>query len=120
MRLSDLLGAEVVDRDGRSLGRVRDVRLVQDGPIQGTFGAGLRIEGLVVGRVAVASRLGYDREGVEAPWLVARIARVLSRDSRHVPWSDVVRVADRRVELACRGDELLAPTPLRHLPGAES
>ena len=38
MRLTDLLGAEVVDRCGQPAGRVRDVRLVQDGPLIGGFG----------------------------------------------------------------------------------
>jgi sporulation protein YlmC with PRC-barrel domain len=38
MRLTDLLGAEVVDRSGQHAGRVHDVRLVQDGPLVGGFG----------------------------------------------------------------------------------
>ena len=38
MRLTDLLGAEVVDRCGQPAGRVHDVRLVQDGPLIGGFG----------------------------------------------------------------------------------
>jgi hypothetical protein len=61
MRLSDLLGAEVLDEAGRSAGRVHDVRLVQDGPVVGGFGAALRLDGLLVGRRAVGARLGYDR-----------------------------------------------------------
>ena len=50
MRLSDLLGSEVVDADGHTLGHVRDVRLVADGPPQGDFGPALRLHGLLVGR----------------------------------------------------------------------
>ena len=42
MRLSELLGCVVVDERGRSAGRVHDVRLVQDGPPVGQFGASLR------------------------------------------------------------------------------
>jgi sporulation protein YlmC with PRC-barrel domain len=38
MRLSELLGAEVVDEAGRSAGRVHDVRLVQDGPVVAASG----------------------------------------------------------------------------------
>jgi sporulation protein YlmC with PRC-barrel domain len=45
MRLTDLLGAEVIDQEGRSAGRVHDVRLVQDGPPVGGFGASLRVAG---------------------------------------------------------------------------
>jgi len=53
MRLSELLGCVVVDERGRLVGRVHDVRLVQDGPPIGQFGASLRLLGLLVGRHAV-------------------------------------------------------------------
>ena len=55
MRLTDLLGAEVVDRCGQRAGRVHDVHLVQDGPLVGGFGAGLRLGRLIVGRRAVGA-----------------------------------------------------------------
>jgi hypothetical protein len=58
MRLSELLGAEAVDQAGRSACHVHDVRLVQDGPLVGGFGASLRVDGLLVGRRAVGARLG--------------------------------------------------------------
>ena len=45
MRLTDLLGVEVIDQEGRSAGQVHDVRLVQDGPLVGGFGASLRVAG---------------------------------------------------------------------------
>ena len=118
MNLSDLLGASVFDRDGVDLGRVRDVRLVQDGPVQGTFGAGLRLQGLIVGPVAVSSRLGYGRLGVDRPWLVAAVAHRLNRDSRYVAWADVVRLGDRRIEVDRRAGELHPPIPLPQLRGA--
>lgn len=77
MRLSELLGAEVVDEHGRSAGRVHDVRLEQDGPMIGTFGASLRLAGLIVGRRALAARFGSSeffsvrshlRNGSPASW----------------------------------------------------
>ena len=61
MRLTDLLGAEVVARCGQPAGRVHDVRLVQDGPVVDGFGAALRLDGLLVGGRAVGARLGYER-----------------------------------------------------------
>jgi hypothetical protein len=67
MRLTELLGAEVVDQAGQLAGRVHDVRLVQDGPLVGGFGASLRLDGLVVGRRAVGARLGYDRRRMRGP-----------------------------------------------------
>ena len=99
MRLSDLLGAVVVDRDGTVVGRVRDARLVQDGPIQGTFGAGLRLVGLIVGPVAVGSRLGFRRPDVTAPAIIARPVRVLDARTRYVPWDAVAEVEHRTIRL---------------------
>jgi len=99
MHLSDLLGAEVVDAHGIGIGRVRDARLVQDGPIQGTFGAGLRLAGLVVGPVAVGSRLGFRRPGVRSPAIIARPVRWLDARTRLVPWDAVVEVEGRTIRL---------------------
>ena len=89
MRLSDLLGTEVVDSLGQSVGRVHDVRLVQDGPLQPNMMAALRLAGLVVGSGAVAGRLGYDRGEVQGPWLIATVARRLAARARYVPWEQV-------------------------------
>jgi hypothetical protein len=102
VKLSDLLGQRVVDADGVELGRVHDVRLVQDGPPVGPFGAGLRVCELVVGPRAVASRLGYDRADVSAPWLVATVARHLRRGARMVPWDAVERMGGGVIELRAR------------------
>ena len=73
MRLSDLLGADVVDEAGRSAGHVHDVRLVQDGPLVGGFGASLRVGGLIVGRRSIGARLGYERREMRGP-LVVKLA----------------------------------------------
>ncbi|MGN6694919.1 MAG: PRC-barrel domain-containing protein [Aquihabitans sp.] len=106
MRLSDLLGAEVLDADGAVVGRVRDARLVQDGPMQGTFGAGLRLVGLIVGPAALGSRLGFRRSGVDAPAIVARPLRILDATTRYVPWESVVEVEGRCIRLDRRAAEL--------------
>ena len=112
MNLSDFLGASVRDADGRALGAVRDVRLVQDGPIQGTFGASLRVQGLIVGDMAVSSRLGYDRAGVRGPWLVAKVVSRLQRDARWVPWDEVEAVTSTTIQLRCTAGALSSPEPL--------
>jgi hypothetical protein len=70
MNLSDLLACVVVDDSGAELGRVRDVRLVRDGPILGTFGVSLRLSELVVGIGGLGARLGYGRGDVERPALL--------------------------------------------------
>jgi hypothetical protein len=119
MRLSELLGTEVRDVDGVRVGRVHDVRLVQDGPLLGSFGAALRVDGLVVGqggRNGVAVRLGYHRQRVNGPYVLNRLVLAMERGARFVPWSavdhvdrDVVRVGSRIDELPRLRDHDPAP-----------
>ena len=93
MRLADVIGSRVVDSDGRDIGRVGDVWLIQDGPPIGVFGAALTVEALVIGRFGLASRAGYEREGVRGP---APIAWFLHRQTAHRPivrWSSGVASA---------------------------
>jgi len=95
MRLSEVMGARVTTDDGRHLGRVRDVRLVQDGPTIGEWGASLRLHELVVGHGSVGARLGYRHGGVRAPWLV----RMVFGRGRPVtiPWEAVRESRDDRI-----------------------
>jgi sporulation protein YlmC with PRC-barrel domain len=101
MRLSDLLEVEVVDRNGDRIGHVHDVRLVQDGPPLGTWGAALRLEALVVGRGSVGTRLGITRPKMKGPWILKllfarqRASRVL------IPWDRVREVGADRVTADC-------------------
>ena len=107
MRLSDLFDSEVLDADGNTIGRVQDVRVVQDGPIQGTFGAALRVQGLVVGRPALGARLGLDRAGVTGPWILKAFFRAIRTDL-YVEWERVRSIEQDRVVI--RGTEQdLAP-----------
>jgi hypothetical protein len=87
VRSAELLGLPVVGPGGEQLGKVLDVRLVQDGPLLGAFAA-LRIEGLIVGTRRTASRLGYDRFDVHGPWLLAVCVRYLTRHTRYLLWDD--------------------------------
>ena len=89
MRLSDLLDREVVGPDGGSLGRVRDVRLVPRLPVDSGGDARLRVDALVIGGGGIGVRLGYERNGVRGPWLLAAIARRLERGLDEVAWSDI-------------------------------
>jgi sporulation protein YlmC with PRC-barrel domain len=109
MRLTDLLGAEVVDQAGGSAGRVHDVRLVQDGPVLGGFGAALRLDGLIVGRRAVGARLGYERSEMRGPLLVKLVAGWLRHDGRYVPWDRVRAVEPHRIHISGSADDLPQP-----------
>jgi sporulation protein YlmC with PRC-barrel domain len=99
VRLSDLIHAQVVDASGRSLGKIDDVRLAQDGPKLGQFGPALRIEGLVVGASALGVRLGFHRTAVRGPALLNAIFGRLERRARYIPWEQVVSVDDGCVKV---------------------
>ena len=87
MRLSELLEAHVVDGEGQAVGKVVDVRLIQDGPVMEGFGAALRVKGFVVGRRGLGTRLGFHRGGLRGPGLL----RVLLASARrsYFAWSQV-------------------------------
>jgi hypothetical protein len=109
MRLTDLLGAEVVDQAGRSAGKVHDVRLVQDGPLVGGFGAALRVDGLIVGRRAVGARLGYERRTMGGPLLVKLVAGWLHHGGRYVAWDRVRAIEPDRIHISGSADDLPRP-----------
>ncbi len=88
MRMSDLMACDVYAADGRRLGRVRDVRLVMDGPIRGTLAA-LRVDALIVGGSAVAGRLGYLRGGVRGPAIVSALMRRLEARAVVIDAADI-------------------------------
>ena len=91
MQMSDVMGVPVVDAGGTRLGRVADVRLVQDGPYIEGFGNALRVDAVVVGRGGIASRLGYVRGGVRGPWLLRVLAILLEGRAFLIPWTDMQR-----------------------------
>jgi sporulation protein YlmC with PRC-barrel domain len=113
VRLTDLLGATVVDEGGRLLGVVTDVRLVQDGPLQGTFGAALRVHGLVVGRTSVGAHLGFDRANVRGPWLLKGLVGAVQGRPRYVDWSRIRSIEPRLVRVAASPDGLPFAEPAR-------
>jgi uncharacterized protein YrrD len=109
MRLSELLGAEVVDQAGRNAGHVHDVRLVQDGPLVGGFGASLRLDGLIVGRRAVGARLGYERRGMKGPLPVKLLAGWLHHDGRYVAWDRIRSIEPERILISGSAEDLPQP-----------
>jgi hypothetical protein len=87
MRASDLIGREVTDATGTSIGVITDLRCVQDGPLRGA-NASLRIDSMLVSGHHTGSVLGYDRRR-QGPALVRLVVHWLHRDMTTVPWSAV-------------------------------
>src|SRR5215207_5668426 len=111
MLLSDLLRALVHDADGRDIGSVDDVLLVQDGPYVEGFGNGLRVDGVVVGRAGLGVRLGYHRKPVNGPWLLRRMFTAIERRARYVPWDIVTAWEGDVVTTSARAADLGPPGP---------
>ena len=110
MRLSEILGKDVIDEQGARAGRVHDVRVRQDGPVTSGVDAALRVEGLVVGRGGVAERLGYHRTGARGPWIVQRL--LARHQPKFVPWTRVRVIDDDRVVIAGSCQDLDDAPPL--------
>jgi hypothetical protein len=91
MKLSELLGREVVTNTGEALGKVCEALLVQDGPLlPGTTSASFRLHGLAVRPHALGARLGYYQGTVGGPWLLKQLFR---RPPKIVPWGAVLSLA---------------------------
>ena len=110
MRVSDLLETRVVDTNGRSLGQVRDVDLIQDGPLRSSGQAALRVHGLITGRFAIATRLGYTtREGIAenretptGPLPICALVRWLqTRREPYIRWEDILAIEDDKITVSC-------------------
>jgi hypothetical protein len=110
MRLSELLEREAVDSNGAALGRVKDVRLVQDGPAGGAFGAALRIDGVVIGRSAIGVRLGFHRGRVRGPWPLKVLFGGLERRACFVPWDQLEIEDDGPIVVTGSPQEIPADT----------
>ena len=117
MRLSDLLHKEVFDANGQRAGHVYDVRVIQDGPVTSGFDAALRVHGLIIGRGALANRLGYGRGGARGPWLIRAILEARHKPTL-VPWHRVRAIEADRILISGSRDDLERARPVSDLRGA--
>ncbi|MGZ4136755.1 MAG: hypothetical protein ACXVPX_04210 [Actinomycetota bacterium] len=99
MRAAQLLGKEVLDRAGRSLGEVHDIRMVRQGPPIGGFAASFQVHSLVVGAVALGSRLGLGRADVRGPWPLKALMAWLHDDLVSVHWSEVWAIEEHVIRV---------------------
>ncbi|ABK69694.1 PRC-barrel domain-containing protein [Mycolicibacterium smegmatis] len=98
MQLSDLLGLVVTDAGHHRVGTVIDVRLTVAGSATENPPAP-RLAGLVVSPHTRSSFLGYERTGINAPAVIAAIARWRHRGTFVVEWADIARIGVDRVIL---------------------
>ena len=98
MILGDLLDSPVLGPDGARVGFVVDVRFALDGPLDGLLAAP-RLHGLLVSPRTGTSFLGYERNGVNAPALLARWFAWRHRGTFLVHWTDVESVTGDAVAL---------------------
>jgi hypothetical protein len=118
MRLSELLGLDVTDLDSRRVGSVADIRLVQDGPLVGPYGASLRLSGLIVVEHRHFRLLGYERD--VGPWFIRWLVHRLTGRVTFVPWEAVVGLTSSTVRIHHRTQDCqqLHELPDRRQAGA--
>jgi len=98
MILTELLGSDAVDADGRRLGAVVDVRLEISGAPRQLL-AETKVTGLLVSPRSRLSTWGYERGGAYGPAVIALVQRWLHRGMFLVAWEDVARVDEGVVRL---------------------
>ncbi|MEU4191899.1 hypothetical protein AB0E69_08385 [Kribbella sp. NPDC026611] len=98
MRLNELLGHRVHDRDGNDIGGVADVRLVQEAP------GVLRVDGLILVENRATRLFGYERH--VGPALLRRLVHSRLGEVWFLPWSDVDRITDGHVMIRSSRSDL--------------
>ena len=114
MRMTDLLGSEVLGSDDVSIGKVHDVRVVQAGAPVGVWGASLQVRSLLVGPRSLGVRLGFDRAGVRGPWPLKAGFMALHRGMVEISWGHVTAIEPTRLRIdatADRSADLLPDEP---------
>ena len=91
MRISDLLASDVHQADGTRVGRVREVRVVQDGPVVNGLQAAFRVDAVIVGQGSLGVRLGYHADHVGGPWLLNMLFRRTKHRLHEISMKDVAR-----------------------------
>lgn len=83
MRASDYIGRTAYDREGNALGRVADLITARDAE------GGFRVTAALITPRHRGRLLGFERPGIQAPWVLEKLSRLLHRGTREIPWSDL-------------------------------
>ncbi|MFV8053419.1 hypothetical protein [Mycobacterium sp. 48b] len=98
MQLSNLLELRVLDAGHHPVGTVIDVRLKTSTHHTGRPSAP-EVVGLVISPRTRSSYLGYERTGINAPALIAAIAKWRHRGTFLTAWDDVARIGSDHITL---------------------
>jgi hypothetical protein len=98
MRLSELLGLDVLDATAQRLGTVVDVRLAVTGDLDDKPDSPT-LFGLVISPRTRSSYLGYERTDVHRPAALAALLRWRHRGTFLALWDDVARVDAKSASL---------------------
>lgn len=93
---AELIGCEVIDACGRTVGHVHDLVFLletEDGPPR------FELVALECGKAGIGHRLGYMRDAMVGPWPLKVLFRWMYRHSRVVEWSEVRRIDPPRIEI---------------------
>ena len=108
MRISELIGAKVVDGDGADLGCVHDVRITV--AARRGRATSLRVAGLVIGSGGwlsrAAHRWGYAEGRAEAPLALKWLTSRATLKSRFVPARRVEAWGPQLIRISGAGDQL--------------
>lgn len=86
--VTDLIGATVLDADGRQIGAVLD--LSADPPHSGRHRVGpMPLRSLLYGRRRLGAEMGYTTQPDQGPWIIAAPLRAWHRDDRIAPLDDL-------------------------------
>jgi hypothetical protein len=111
MRASELFAATVVDEDGRSWGRVHDIRISRD-TAAGADGKGsaIRVVGLAIGGGQLVHSWGFAEGRATGPWLLRALTARAARRARFLPAQQIVDWGPDAVRFRGRYQDL----PLLH------
>jgi hypothetical protein len=83
MRAGELIDRTAYDAAGRPLGRIADL-LTRRAPDGSWYIYAALVTPRRRGRL-----FGYERPGIQGPWLIERLAGLLHRGTREIPWDEV-------------------------------
>jgi hypothetical protein len=107
MRATQLLGAGVFDRDGQSVGAVRDLVFEARGPhIVDSGQPAYRLTALECRSAGIAHRMGYGHRDIRGPWPLSALLSKAVQRAVLVEWEQIERIDGSRITLNVAADEL--------------